>query len=185
LLLPPLRRRKEDIPHLATFFLQRYAKEFSVDVLAFSARAQQKLCSYDFPGNVRELQNVVQQAIVGCRRSIVCAEDLHVGDTNIVESEASPEPASEPLSPAPASSDDLSLRWDLPYNDAKQTLIDDFEQRYVKHLLDACDGNVTHAATRMGLPRKSLSRIMKRHGLGAGPDGLGGRPGRPPKASDA
>ncbi len=175
--LPPLRVRKEDIPHLASFFLARYAKEFEKEVEGFSPRAIQRLCSHDFPGNVRELENVVQQALVNARHAIVVAEDLPVGDAAIAEPSVAP--AARPSAPARARDEDVAIPSELPYNEAKRQVCEEFERLYVKAVLAKHEGNVSRAAAAAGLPRKSLARVMARHGLAAGPDGAGGRPGRP------
>lgn len=200
--VPPLRERKEDVPLLAAFFLKRYAREFDRPVVAMSPRALQRLCSYEFPGNVRELENVVQQAIVGARRSVVHADEIPVGDSNIVEQRptleslaagddadaraGSPDgmPAgADPLFAQSAASpvDDVSI--DQPYNDAKALAIERFERAYVNAMLGSTNGNVARAAREAGLPRKSFARIMKRHEIVAGPDGRGGQPGRPRKTT--
>jgi len=168
--LPPLRERKEDIPHLASFFLHRYADEFDKPAIGFSARGVQRLSSHDYPGNVRELENVVQQALVAARYSVVTANDIPVGDPAI--DDPRPEPAAEPVAtPAQGA---LQVSSELPYNEAKRQVIEAFERQYASAVLEAHQGNVSRAAAAAGLPRKSLARIMKRHDL----DG-GGRPGRP------
>jgi DNA-binding NtrC family response regulator len=177
--LPPLRRRKEDIPHLASFFLRRYIDEFEKPVTGFSPRAIQKLCSYDYPGNVRELENVVQQALVAARHTVVTADDVPVGDPALTDhNEPAPLEPAEPPSP-PARAGGIEVDTSLPYNEAKSRLTESFECAYVAAVLAAHDGNVSQAAASAGLPRKSLARIMRRHGINAGPDGQGGRPGRP------
>jgi DNA-binding NtrC family response regulator len=178
LTLPPLRDRKEDIPHLASFFLRRYIDEFEKQATGFSPRAIQRLCSYDYPGNVRELENVVQQALVAARHTIVTADDIPVGDQALTDqNEPAPLAPAEP--PSPESGGGIEVDTALPYNEAKSRINEAFERAYVEAVLAAHDGNVTQAATASGLPRKSLARIMRRHGINAGPDGQGGRPGRP------
>jgi DNA-binding NtrC family response regulator len=185
--LPPLRQRKEDLPHLASFFLHRYVEEFEKPAVGFSARALQRLASYDYPGNVRELENVVQQALVSARHSVITAGDVPVGDASITDLDPAsprPEPVAEPVA-APgvegggSSLDGLPVNSSQPYNEAKRQLTEAFEQHYVSRVLAANGGNVSRAAEAAGLPRKSFSRIMRRHGIAAGPDGTGGRPGRP------
>jgi DNA-binding NtrC family response regulator len=176
--LPPLRTRKEDIPHLAGFFLSRYAVEFEKPVDGFSPRAIQRLCSHAFPGNVRELENVVQQALVNAPHAVVLADDLPVGDPAVVEPSAAPaRPSSE--EPRAPREEELPIPSELPYNDAKRRVCEEFERLYVKAVLAKHEGNVSRAAAAAGLPRKSLARVMARHNLAAGPDGTGGRPGRP------
>ena len=185
--MPSLRDRKEDIPLLASHFLRAYAKAFEKPVVGFSPTALQKLASYDFPGNVRELENAVQQALVATRYTVLCADDIPVGDAALQE----PKPAElaamverkEPLAadgePHASVSALSTVELELPYNDAKELAVKHFERTYVEELLARHGGNVSRAARAAGLPRKSLSRIMARHEISAGPDGEGGRPGRP------
>jgi DNA-binding NtrC family response regulator len=179
--LPCLRDRKEDIPHLASFFLHRYVEEFEKPALGFSPRAIQRLSSYDYPGNVRELENVVQQALVAARHEVVTADDVQVGDPAITEPGVVPAPQAVPTPPCAEAlgSGQPQVRSDLPYNDAKREVTETFERLYASQVLGAHDGNVSRAAVAAGIPRKSLARIMKRHGIAAGPGGTGGRPGRP------
>ena len=188
--IPPLRQRKEDIPHLATHFLRRYAKDFDKEVVGFTPTALHKLCSHDYPGNVRELENIIQQSIIAARYNLVSAHDVPAGDPNLVESVinlAAPEATVAATEQAPGPPTDGQGRIQLPvditraYNEARQQAIGQFEQAYVARLLGEHDGNVSRAARAAGLPRKSLSRVMSRHNIAAGPDGKGGRPGRPPK----
>ena len=176
--MPALRQRKEDIPHLATHFVKRYAEAFGRPVVGLSPLALQKLSSHSWPGNVRELENVIQQAMVAARFSVLCADDVPVGDAAI--SEAWPVAASESPPPQPAQPPQ-ALPLDQPFKEVRQQLVDRFERDYVQAMLQRHAGNVSHAAAAAGLPRKSFSRIMSRHSLRAGPDGRGGRPGRPRK----
>ena len=186
--IPPLRQRKEDIPYLASHFLRRYARSFDKEVVGFSHMALQKLCSHDYPGNVRELENVIQQSIIATRHNLVGAHDVSVGDPALVESLASPlgvtapAPVQQPaFTPHGRGLLQIPVDISLAYNEARQHTISQFEQAYVTRLLGDHDGNVSRAARGAGLPRKSLSRVMARHNIAAGPDGKGGRPGRPPK----
>jgi DNA-binding NtrC family response regulator len=191
--LPPLRARKEDIPHLASHFVSRYSKEFEKPIVGFSPRALQRLSSHDFPGNVRELENVVQQALVNARHTVILAGDVPVGDASIDEPvvaaqpaaapPAAPATAAQPAQAQPASA--LAIRVDLPYTEAKQLINEEFERRYVEDLLARHGGNVSRAAAAAGVPRKSLARVMQRHQMAAGPDGSGGRPGRPRSAPES
>jgi len=74
--LPPLRERKEDIPHLCQHFLHKYATENNKNVTRFSREAFDILVKYDFPGNVRELENIVERAVILARHSHISLNDL-------------------------------------------------------------------------------------------------------------
>jgi two-component system NtrC family response regulator/two-component system response regulator HydG len=74
--IPPLRERRSDIPPLAKFFLERYAKENGKPALGFSPEALELLAAYDWPGNVRELENAIERAVVLTSGSLVDARQL-------------------------------------------------------------------------------------------------------------
>jgi formate hydrogenlyase transcriptional activator len=69
--VPPLRDRRSDIPQLATFFLSRFAKKFGKRVGSVSPGTMDRLVSYAWPGNIRELQNVMERAVVLCERPVL------------------------------------------------------------------------------------------------------------------
>lgn len=75
-MLPPLRRRRRDIPLLARHFLAKYASEFKRPVVDFSSEALEKLLRYDWPGNVRQLEHTVQRAILLCEGGVLGADDI-------------------------------------------------------------------------------------------------------------
>jgi len=74
--LPPLRERREDIPFLAAHFLDRYARENSRELKGFTPSAMDYLSAYEWPGNVRQLENVIERCVVMCTGDTVDAEDL-------------------------------------------------------------------------------------------------------------
>lgn len=74
--LPPLRERKEDIPHLVNFFLKKFSKLHNRSIKGFSPGAMKLLLEYDYPGNVRELENIVESAVIIAKGAIVKEEDL-------------------------------------------------------------------------------------------------------------
>ncbi len=74
--LPPLRERREDMPHLVNFFLEKFSKLHKRSIKGFSPGAMKLLLEYDYPGNVRELENIVESAVIVARGSIVREEDL-------------------------------------------------------------------------------------------------------------
>ncbi len=76
--LPPLRERKEDIPALIKHFLEKYTRKYSRRIKGFSSEAMRLLLSYHFPGNVRELENIVERAVITCRGSLINLEDIQI-----------------------------------------------------------------------------------------------------------
>jgi two-component system NtrC family response regulator len=76
IVIPPLRDRKEDIPGLLDYFIQKYARENKKPISGISADARDALMRYAYPGNVRELENIVERAVVLCKRGAITAADL-------------------------------------------------------------------------------------------------------------
>ncbi|RMH79766.1 MAG: PAS domain-containing protein [Acidobacteria bacterium] len=76
--LPPLRERREDIPSLVNHFIQKYSRRYSKRIKGVSAEAMRLLLGYSFPGNVRELENVIERAVITCKGSLVQVEDIQI-----------------------------------------------------------------------------------------------------------
>ncbi len=138
--LPPLRERPEDIPFLVDTLLRRMGRPPS----ALSDQTRALLAQYPWPGNVRELRNVVEQVV-------------NLGEEALPEMAT---PAAGPRS-ARAPAPELSL----PFKEAKERLIDGFEQDYVRSLLERCEGNISRAAREAGIDRMYLYKLVKKHGL--------------------
>lgn len=134
--LPPLRDRKEDIPLLADYFMQRFAKEAKKKFTEITKEAKERLLTYDWPGNVRELANVMERAIVLGQGSKVTLRDL------------SPRiAATEPEAPSDS----------LLYREA----IDGYRRQVILRALSQTRGNRAAAAKALGLQRTYLSRLIK------------------------
>jgi DNA-binding NtrC family response regulator len=136
LVLPPLRERKEDIPGLAGFFLNRFALETKKNFTAISEDALKKLIAYDWPGNVRELGNVIENAVVFGKEPQITSSEL---STKIVAT-----PASVP-----------GERYS--YHNA----VDDYRREIIVKILAETQGNRAAAAKILGLQRTYLSRLIK------------------------
>jgi DNA-binding NtrC family response regulator len=134
--LPPLRERREDIPLLARHFLATYAKRYRKLVSDFSEGAMRELQSYEFPGNVRELDHAVERALLMARGTLV-----ESGDLGLANGHAAPERALEEMS------------------------LDEVECFLIKRTLARFDGNVALAAEALGLSRSALYRRLQRYGL--------------------
>jgi len=137
--LPPLRERREDIPLLATHFLQRHAARYRKPITGFDGPAMQALLDHGWPGNIRELDHAIERAVLLAEGSAVRAADLalHAGSTGAPGS--------------PGRLDDLTLE------EAERLLIQKALARY--------DGNVSQAAKALGLSRSALYRRLATHGL--------------------
>jgi two-component system response regulator AtoC len=151
--LPPLRRRGQDIPLLAEFFLQRFALKYGKQVNGFAPKAQAQLLGHDWPGNVRELEHSVERAVILCRSNLV--QRLDLADAR-------------PAAPAHA----VPRQWDLetpaPGEDLHLPLNDYLAQRercYLEALLQAHRGSIQDTAKAAGVNPKTLYLKMTRHGL--------------------
>jgi DNA-binding NtrC family response regulator len=148
--LPPLRERREDIPLLSYHFLEKYTRLNQKEVRDISDPVIQALMSHDFPGNVRELENIIERGVIFCR-----------GDT-LTNRDISLETQSDPLLGKPEP--ELAQ---LPYKEAKERMLASFHRQYIKTLLMECNGNVSRAAEKSGIQRQYLHRLMKEAGIDA------------------
>ncbi len=137
--LPPLRDRRADLPELTAFLLRRLSGGDAAHQLDPGALAA--LAGYDFPGNVRELRNLLQQATLNCRDGIIRARDLRL-------------PAS---SGAPA--------YAPPAANAARPL-HEVERAHIQSLLAHHQGHRARVAAALGITERTLYRKLKRHGLG-------------------
>ena len=147
--LPPLRERRADIPLLANAFLRRYVAEFDSQALAFTEDALDLLMKHPWEGNVRELENVVQRIAALAERVVVGAEEVRP----FLFCAVTPEPT------------DARNVGGGSFHDAKRRAIESFERAFVQDLLRAHDGRLSSAARAAGIDRKSLTRLLERHGL--------------------
>ena len=139
LTLPPLRERLEDFPALAKFFLSRHAKEAKRPGMWFSPAAMDALARYSWPGNIRELDNVIARAVILSQTDMIDPEVLALDFTS-----------------SDATSDDLSyLR--LPYHESMEA----HSRRIIEQALLDADGNQTKAAERLRLQRTYLARLLR------------------------
>jgi len=134
--LPPLRERKGDIPLLAKYFAVKKATKLKRPILEISKEAMDLLISYHWPGNIRELENSIENAIVYTEGEIL---EAHL--------------FSEIL---PTNYESFSS-----YETAKKAALEKFQKDYVTAILKAEGGNITKAASRMGISRQGLQKMMK------------------------
>lgn len=149
--VPPLRDRVEDIPLLARHFLIRFAREFGKAVTELHPSAVTDLVVYTWPGNIRELRNVIERAVMLCTGDRLTSKELALLLPSVAEGSA----AADSL----AGGEYLCF----PYSEAKEKVLEAFTLRYIKGKLAAHGGNVTRAAQDSGVPRQHFQQIMKRY----------------------
>jgi two-component system, NtrC family, response regulator GlrR len=142
LTLPPLRERRADIPLLAVQLLARHVDQHGGGPRQWSRRAMDAPCQHAWPGNIRELANVVQQVAV-------------LTDTPTIEPEDLP---FRPIPPAQAAGS-------TSFQQAKSQVLAQFEQAYCVALLRQHQGNVTQAARAAQMERRSFGRLIKKYGI--------------------
>jgi DNA-binding NtrC family response regulator len=145
--LPPLRERKEDIPLLVDHFICKCMKRFQSKASGLSTEALQRLLSYSWPGNIRELENIIERTLVLAKEDLVGVPDLPV------------HVASRPGSSPEAAVKEGGLK------DARKAKVAGMEKEYIITALKEENGNRTNAAKRLGISRKSIQLKIKEYGL--------------------
>ncbi|MBA3540628.1 MAG: sigma-54-dependent Fis family transcriptional regulator [Deltaproteobacteria bacterium] len=146
--LPPLRDRREDIPALAAFLLDRHGVRRETRPEGFTAEALAALVQYPWPGNVRELENAIERA-------------LAVTDGPRIELEALPDEVSAMLRPRATHGTEAHLS----YREVVDLARDRATREYLIALMRELGGNVTEAARRAGMERESMHRLLKKYGV--------------------
>lgn len=142
--IPPLRERKTDIPALADHFIQKYAKENQKEIKGITREALDQLMKFDYPGNVRELENLIERAVVFCRNEYIEKSDLPeqlqiIGDDAILD----------------------PTRLDDGYEEKMQA----FEKRMIEEALKRTQGNQSAAARLLGITERHLRSRLERLGM--------------------
>jgi DNA-binding NtrC family response regulator len=137
--IPSLRDRMEDIPILANHFLKQYSAKYSKNINKISEGAMTRMHKHPWPGNIRELQHAIERAVILSNSSVLQPEDFNFSVNNGKENEQA-----------------LSLDQ---YN------LDEVEKLLIRKVLKKYNGNITQAASELGLTRSSLYRRLEKHGL--------------------
>ncbi|MEM9855884.1 MAG: sigma-54 dependent transcriptional regulator [Bacteroidota bacterium] len=138
--LPPLRNRLEDIPLLTNHFLKHYAEKYKKEVIKISEAAMVRLQKHSWPGNIREVQHSVERAVIMSNSQILQPEDFNFNSQQHSQSD----------------SENLTL---------EQYKLEDVEKILIRKVLKKYNGNITQAASELGLTRSSLYRRLEKYGL--------------------
>lgn len=158
--LPPLRKRPEDIPILVEHFLEESSKKFGKPAPNITFSTLQKLRSYQWPGNVRELKNFIE-------RACLLSNDNRI-ETRFLNAKSIP--SAKPTIQNENNSDeyvDQVLNSNIPFKEAKQTIVEQFESKYWHKLLETTGGNMSKAARIAGMHRKSVEYIVRKLDINA------------------
>ena len=161
--LPPLRERVEDIPALVTHFLQKYNQRLNRNVERVTDEALAHLRRYQWPGNIRELENVMERAVLFAEGGVVTEDEL---PDAIREPESQSKPPQAPMAKSPIG----------PLKEIVRQHTESLEKDLITRALEETGGNVTKAARRLEISRKSLQNKMKELGL---------RDPQPPKSDES
>jgi two-component system response regulator AtoC len=141
IIVPPLNRRREDIPLLVEHFIQKYCKQNGLEVKTVSANSTGLLMSHSWPGNVRELENVIERAIL-----------MSPG----------PEVKREALVPVATEEDESPM----PLHQATRALVQHLEREKILRALHKVEGNRSRAARFLGISRATLYEKLKSYNFG-------------------
>ncbi len=147
--LPPLRERKEDIPVLIGFFIEKFNKKLDRSVKYIDEKVTNLLIQYSWPGNIRELENLVERMILMARGDTIVFADLPSELKTAIESDST----------------GLSGIRQKPFKDIMKNHMEDIEKQMIISVLEECGNNVTRAAKQLGLSRKGLQLKMMKYKL--------------------
>jgi two-component system nitrogen regulation response regulator GlnG len=155
--LPPLRDRKEDIPELAAYFVQRFAGEMSIEPRSIEPAAVELLQSYDWPGNVRELENLIKRIMVMQTDRAITPE--HV----VLALPREPQTTTTCATWDQIVEQELGRMANMP--ELYERLLEKLEEPVLRKVLERCQGNQVRAAEMLGINRNTLHKKMKKLGL--------------------
>ena len=139
ILIPPLRERPEDIPILTRHLIKKFRAKSGAEIHGISREAMEVLQRYQFPGNVRELENIIEHAFILCKENTIQQHHLP--------------------------SYLFGLEKELEQIHSRENRIEDIESRAILRVLSKYEGNKARAAQELGIHRSTLWRKLKRMGL--------------------
>ncbi|MCX7834374.1 MAG: sigma-54 dependent transcriptional regulator [Ignavibacteria bacterium] len=142
--IPPLRERKEDIIPLIEYFLKKYSKETNKEKVEFSREAMDLLLKYNYPGNVRELENIIHHSLVISRGNLITTDDL---PTNVRQST------------------EIKTEYYDDENLSFTERVENFEKKLVLEALKETGGNQSKAARKLGISERNLRYRLEKWGI--------------------
>ncbi|NIT60135.1 MAG: response regulator [Aliifodinibius sp.] len=145
LTIPPLRMRKEDIPVLVNYFLNKFSKNVLSVKKSIERPAMDALMNYSWPGNVRELENLIEQLV-----ALVDGSEIHLADL----------PQYIISTGSISELEKFTQEANLPYYKARKQFLEEFDMQYFQNLVEKCDGNLSKAAKLAQINRTTLYRKL-------------------------
>jgi transcriptional regulator with GAF, ATPase, and Fis domain len=146
LMLPPLRDRGHDVLELADYFVKKYANRLNKTIVDIEDTAKSALLTYHFPGNVRELENIIQRSVILTKGDIILAETM-------------------PFLFAHTLNDKPINQGDINFRSAKKKLLVEFEVEFLKNRLSETKGNISQAAQNAGMYKKNFIDKMNLYNI--------------------
>ncbi|MCP4254184.1 MAG: sigma-54-dependent Fis family transcriptional regulator [Candidatus Scalindua sp.] len=157
--IPPLRERKEDIPLLIKHFVEKYSREYNKPMKVIPVEVMNVLVSYSWPGNIRELENKIQQLVVMSTSSIISAKDIQLTTREPISKELVIEHIN-------AAKENIMNQSEIEtFNVAKKKVNDLFERSYLTQLLAVCKGDIVSASKKAGKSRTAFWNLLKKQNL--------------------
>lgn len=169
IIIPPLRSRRDDVPLLMDYFLRKFTAQYGRRITGFTARAVDALYSYEYPGNIRELENIIERAVIMAEddqpidlahmalpAAFMSGRILHLGKSPATLDGRMPDAPREPRSLL----EELEAR-----GETIQDMQDALMCRAAGEAFDAAAGNVSAAARMLGITRAQFTYWLKKHGL--------------------
>ncbi len=151
--LPPLRERKEDLPALLQHYLQHFSEKYHKPLSGFAPAALEVLLDYDYPGNVRDLHNIIERAVLMCEADgSILPEHLPDHLQELAGRERGPQTGAS-----------------LPAEGPLKELVERYEAAVIREKLEACHWNQTKAAGELKVSRRTLIDKINRYGIGREP----------------
>jgi nitrogen regulation protein NR(I) len=183
IVLPPLRERREDIPEIVKYLLVRHREALSSEATNVSQKAMDTLLGYEWPGNIRQLENVMRRAMVLCHGSIINTDNLDFGpEAARAAAEQAPSVTAQAAPAATASSNgggapqtaaagpsitltDMDNLVERLLSSGKACLIEDMERLLIGRALEKLNGNQLQTAKLLGITRNTLRSRIEKYGL--------------------
>lgn len=151
--LPPLRERKTDILPISYHFLHQFSRRLGKDITGFDDTAVQRMTLFDWPGNVRQLRNVIERAVILCESDQITLKELPVFSDG--------HDFGRLVDAVPSTNEELKrLKKEI-----RKKATDQIEANFIRSALERCDWNITRAARDTGLQRTNFQTMMKKHGI--------------------
>jgi transcriptional regulator with GAF, ATPase, and Fis domain len=153
ILLPPLRARREDILPIAFHFMKQFSKQMEKPIKGFEPEAAQRLGDFDWPGNVRQLRNIIERAVIQCEGVRISSKELTLDGADAELQNL--------LTQVPQSNEELKQVKQM----IRQKAVAQIEKEFLLNALVQNQWNVTQAAKMVGLQRSNFQNMMRKHGI--------------------